>query len=309
MNALEVNNISKSFNGIKAVKDVSFTVPSGSVFGLIGRNGAGKTTTIRMLLNIYVPDSGEILFKGRKADNHFRDASGYLPEERGVYKKMKVLDLLKFFAEIKGKSGKDVEKVATAYLEKFDLLSRKDSRIEDLSKGNQQKVQFIATILHNPEFIILDEPFSGLDPINTGLLKDIIIELKQKNKVIILSTHLMDYAEKMCDEIVLIEKGSNILSGNLHVIKKSFAEGSIIMDHFGDLSFLNGHPMVKETEQYGNTTGIRLKDPGSTQQFLKFLIEKGIEIKRFSANDISLQEIFIKLVGNNRNEEPSDVQH
>jgi len=191
MFALEVKDLTKSFDGIKAVDSVSFVIPEGCVFGLIGRNGAGKTTTIRMMMNIYLPDSGEVLLRGVKVGQEFRDKVGYLPEERGLYKKMKVLETLLFFAELKGKKGKTIEKSAMEYLERFELTDRKNSKIEDLSKGNQQKVQFIATILHDPEFIILDEPFSGLDPINTNMLKEIILELKRRNKVIIFSTHLM----------------------------------------------------------------------------------------------------------------------
>jgi len=194
MNALEVKNLCKSFGIVKAVDDVSFGVPEGSIFGLIGRNGAGKTTTIRMMMNIYLPDAGEVFLRGEKVTAAFKDKVGYLPEERGLYKKMKVLDTLLYFAELKGKSGKEVERKAVEYLEKFELADRKLSKIEDLSKGNQQKVQFIATILHDPEFIILDEPFSGLDPINTNLLKEIILDLKRQGRVIIFSTHLMDFA-------------------------------------------------------------------------------------------------------------------
>ncbi|HSD64499.1 MAG TPA: ATP-binding cassette domain-containing protein, partial [Ignavibacteriaceae bacterium] len=205
MHALEVQHLSKSFDSVKAVDDISFTIPEGSVFGLIGRNGAGKTTTIRMMMNIYLPDSGEVVLKGSQIGQEFKDQVGYLPEERGLYKKMKVLETLLFFAELKGKTGIDIENKAMYYLNKFDLAARKNSKLEDLSKGNQQKIQFITTILHDPEFIILDEPFSGLDPINTDLLLEIILELKNRNKVIILSTHLMDFAEKLCDHIVMID--------------------------------------------------------------------------------------------------------
>ena len=194
---LELQSVSRQFGGLKVLQDVSLRVPQGSIFGLIGRNGAGKTTTIRMMMNIYLPDSGEVILRGTKVGQEFKDKVGYLPEERGLYKKMKVLETLLYFAELKGKSGKEIEKKALQYLKRFDLLDRKLAKVEDLSKGNQQKIQFIATILHDPDFIILDEPFSGLDPINTNLLKEIILEMKQKGKVIIFSTHLMDFAEKM----------------------------------------------------------------------------------------------------------------
>ena len=197
MYVLEVKELTKSFGKIKAVDHVSFTVPEGSVFGIIGRNGAGKTTTIRMMMNIYIPDSGEVILRGTKIGQEFKDKAGYLPEERGLYKKMKVWDTLLYFAELKGKTGREIERKANYYLKKFELFDRKNSKLEDLSKGNQQKIQFITTILHDPEFLILDEPFSGLDPINTDILKEIILDLKSQGKIIILCTHLMDFAERL----------------------------------------------------------------------------------------------------------------
>ena len=230
MNALEVKNLCKSFGIVKAVDDVSFGVPEGSIFGLIGRNGAGKTTTIRMMMNIYLPDAGEVFLRGEKVTAAFKDKVGYLPEERGLYKKMKVLDTLLYFAELKGKSGKSVERKAVEYLEKFELADRKLSKIEDLSKGNQQKVQFIATILHDPEFIILDEPFSGLDPINTNLLKEIILDLKRQGRVIIFSTHLMDFAERLCDHITMIDQGKVLLSGSLKELKSKYGQKHVSLN-------------------------------------------------------------------------------
>ncbi len=298
MNALEVKNLTKTFDGVKAVDSASFEVPEGSIFGLIGRNGAGKTTTIRMMMNIYLPDSGEVILRGTKVGQEFKNKVGYLPEERGLYKKMKVLETLLFFAEIKGVTGKDVEQKALDYLERFDLLDRKDSKVEDLSKGNQQKIQFISTVLHNPEFIILDEPFSGLDPINTNLLKEIILEKKQEGKVIILSTHLMEFAEKMCDHIAMIDHGRIILNGSLEEIKSKYAQQNISFTYNGDISFLNNNPIIEKISDYGNTTGIKVKDSSHIQQLLKLLIENEIEVKNFNANDISLQEIFIELAGN-----------
>src|SRR5664279_1695648 len=228
MFVLEVKELTKSFGTIKAVDHVSFTVPEGSVFGLIGRNGAGKTTTTRMMMNIYLPDSGEVILRGTKIGQEFKDKAGYLPEERGLYKKMKVWDTLLYFAELKGKTGREIERKANYYLSKFDLIERKSSKLEDLSKGNQQKIQFITTILHDPEFLILDEPFSGLDPVNTDLLKDIILELKSRGKVIILSTHLMDFAERLCDHIALIDTGKIMLHGSLDEIKNKFARNNVI---------------------------------------------------------------------------------
>ncbi|MGE5499880.1 MAG: ABC transporter ATP-binding protein, partial [Syntrophothermus sp.] len=269
MNALEVKNLSKIFGSLRAVDDVSFSVPEQSIFGLIGRNGAGKTTTIRMMMNIYLPDKGEVIFQGVKVGQEFRNRVGYLPEERGLYKKMKVLETLMFFAELKGKSGKAVEKKAMEYLDRFQLADRKLSKVEDLSKGNQQKVQFITTILHDPDFIILDEPFSGLDPVNTNLLKEIILEFKKAGKVIIFSTHLMDFAEKMCDHIAMIDKGKLILDGSLKEIKSKYAQRNVSLSYSGDISFLKENPMIEKIEDFGNVTGIRVKDPGYTKDLLK----------------------------------------
>lgn len=297
MYALEVKNLTKTFDKIVAVDNASFEVPEGSIFGLIGRNGAGKTTTIRMMMNIYLPDSGEVVLRGTKVGQDFKNQVGYLPEERGLYKKMKVVDILYYFAELKGKTGRTLHKKADEYLKRFELYDRRLSKIEDLSKGNQQKVQFIATILHDPEFIILDEPFSGLDPINTNLLREIILEMKQKGKVIIFSTHLMDFAEKMCDHIVMIDHGKIILKGALGQIKSKYAQKNISLTYDGDISFLNSDSIVEKISDYGNTTGIRLKNANQSQQLLRMLLDRNVTVKKFDANDISLQEIFIELAG------------
>ena len=297
MYALEVKNLTKTFDKIVAVDNASFEVPEGSIFGLIGRNGAGKTTTIRMMMNIYLPDSGEVVLRGVKVGQDFKNQVGYLPEERGLYKKMKVVDILYYFAELKGKTGRALHKKTDEYLKRFELYDRRFSKIEDLSKGNQQKVQFIATILHDPEFIILDEPFSGLDPINTNLLKEIILEMKQRGRVIIFSTHLMDFAEKMCDHIVMIDHGKIILKGALSQIKSKYAQRNVSLTYDGDISFLKSDSIIEKISDYGNTTGIKLKDANQTQQLLRMLLDNNVTVKKFDANDISLQEIFIELAG------------
>jgi len=295
--ALVAKNLTKRFDKTTAVDNVSFNIPEGSVFGLIGRNGAGKTTTIRMLMNIFFPDEGEIRFRGNLVDQKFRDNVGYLPEERGLYKKMKLLDTIMFFAELKGKTGPVIKAKAMEYLERFDLADRKNSKLEDLSKGNQQKIQFICTIIHDPEFIILDEPFSGLDPINTNILKEIILDLKQQGKVIIFSTHLMDFAEKMCDHIAIIHQGKLVENSNLAQLKKKYGQRNVNVIYEGDISFLNDHPMIEKIEDYGRATGIRLKSADDTQTLLKLLIDNNIIIKKFDANDISLHDIFVDLTG------------
>ncbi len=299
MNALEIRNLVKTFDGFKAVDDASFAVPEGSVFGLIGRNGAGKTTTIRMMMNILLPDSGEVILRGSQIGQQFRDKVGYLPEERGLYKKMKVMETLLYFAELKGKTGRDVSNKANKYLERFQLGDRKNSKIEDLSKGNQQKIQFITTILHDPEFIILDEPFSGLDPINTDLLREIIVELKSEGKIIIFSTHLMDFAEKMCDHIAMIDQGKIILNGPLADIKTKHAQRNVTINYQGDISFLKNYDFIEKIENFGNVTGIRVSDASLIQKLLKLLVENNVTINKFNANEISLHEIFVELAGGN----------
>lgn len=297
MYSLEVRKLTKTFDKVVAVDNATFEVPDGSIFGLIGRNGAGKTTTIRMMMGIYLPDNGDVVLKGVKVGQEFKNRVGYLPEERGLYKKMKVMDTLLYFAELKGKTGRAVQKKAEEYLKRFDLYDRRLSKVEDLSKGNQQKIQFIGTILHDPDFIILDEPFSGLDPVNTNLLKDIILEMKSKGKVIIFSTHLMDFAEKMCDHIAMIDHGKIILKGSLNEIKAKHSQKNVSLSYDGDISFLQGHPIIDKMANYGNTTGIRLKQENQTQELLKLLVERNVIVKKFDANDISLQEIFIEYAG------------
>ncbi len=297
MNALEVRHLCKSFGDLKAVDDVSFGVPEGCVFGLIGRNGAGKTTTIRMMMNVFGPDSGEILFKGKRTDDEFRRKVSYLPEERGLYKSMKIIDLLHFFLEIRGIDPGKVKKEINDYLERFSLADRQQGKVEDLSKGNQQKIQFIAAILSNPDVLVLDEPFSGLDPVNAGLLKDIVMDLKKQGKVIIFSTHLMELAERMCDQIALIHKGKLVLNGSLGSIKQKYSQRNVTLVHEGNLSFLHGNPLIESLNDYGNFTGIRVKRNEDVQALLRLLIQHDIVIKRFDANDISLQEIFLEVAG------------
>ena len=302
MSLLEIKNLSKSFGNLKAVDNVSFTVPEGSVFGLIGRNGAGKTTTIRMMMNIYLPDEGEVLLEGAQIGQDFRNKVGYLPEERGLYKKMKVMDTLLYFAALKGAEGKPVEKAAIEYLKMFNLEDRKTSKVEDLSKGNQQKIQFITTVLHNPQFLILDEPFSGLDPINTDILTNLIMKFKDEGKIIILSTHLMDFAERLCSHIAMIDKGRLILNGQLNEIKANWAAKNITVEFSGDISFLKNSTLVEDITTTNNSAIIKMKQPDTEQEILKLLIQNGVNVHKFIANDISLHEIFISLAGSNNSE-------
>jgi len=211
------------------------------------------------------------------------------------------MDTLLFLAELKGKTGKAVERKALNYLKRFDLAERKNSKIEDLSKGNQQKIQFIAAILHDPEFLIFDEPFAGLDPINTDLLKDIILEKKEEGKVIIFSTHLMDFAEKLSDHIAMIDHGKIILQGSLSEIKSEFAQRNVTLEAVGDLSFLDSEAFVEKVENFGNTVAIKVKEASQTQDLLKLLIQNDVKVNKFAANEISLHEIFVTLAGKDSN--------
>src|SRR6185436_11658802 len=226
---VKLNGVSKSFGEFTAVRELSLDVRAGRVFGLLGPNGAGKTTTIRMIVNITAPDTGTILLFGRKINSSLQDRIGYLPEERGLYKKMRVADQLRFFAEIKNLRGKQVESRIDEWLARVKLSEWKNKRAMELSKGMQQKIQFIMAVLHEPDLVILDEPFSGLDPVNVELLKDVVLELKRTGKTVIFSTHQMELAEKICDDICLINRSQKILDGSLRQIKKSFGRNAVAL--------------------------------------------------------------------------------
>ncbi|MGI8542975.1 MAG: ABC transporter ATP-binding protein, partial [Aridibacter sp.] len=221
---LQVENVSKYFGEFTAVEDLSFEIRAGRVFGFLGPNGAGKTTTIRMIVGITIPDEGKVELFGKKITPEIRDRIGYLPEERGLYRKMKVHDQLRYFAALKGVPGKEADKRIDFWLERMKLSEWKLKKSTDLSKGMSQKLQFIATMLHDPDLLILDEPFSGLDPVNVEFMKDVISEIKAQNKTIIFSTHLMETAEKLCDDILLLNKSRKVLSGSLRQIKESYGK-------------------------------------------------------------------------------------
>lgn len=292
MEAIDVNNISKSFNGKEIIKDISFRVHQGEVFGLLGPNGAGKTTTIRMLLEIISPDSGTISIMGKNA-SRLKDRIGYLPEERGLYKKRKVLEVLEYFGMLKGLERKEAKSRATHLLKNLGLEMNMHMKVQELSKGMQQKVQLIATLIHNPHILILDEPFSGLDPVNSRLIKDIIIQEKQKGKSIILSTHMMYEVERMCDRILMINQGGLVLYGNLSEIKKKFGKNALQVEYSGELGELSG---VLKIEDYGKYAEILPEENTSPGDILRQLIDKDLEIKRFETAQPSLDEIFVSVV-------------
>jgi ABC-2 type transport system ATP-binding protein len=295
MNALEVKNLSKSFRTVKADNNVSFAVPENSIFGLIGRNGAGKTTTIRMLMNIYQPDNGEIFLRGSKIGEEFKSKVGYLPEERGLYKKMKVLETLLYFAELKGKSAKDISQKAMEYLERFDLKDRANSKIEDLSKGNQQKIQFITSILHDPEFLILDEPFSGLDPINVETFKNEIVEMANKGSMIIFSSHRMEHVELFCKKLVVLVKGKTVLDGYLKDIKEKYRKKNIFIKADVTKEELTKIKGVVEVIEHADEWEVKIEDNSHIDDVFKAINKK--RVTKFVVEEPSLNEIFVSKVG------------
>lgn len=292
---LSVRDIRKTFGKVKAVDGVSFDVRRGSITGLLGRNGAGKTTTIRMITGIFHPDTGSIEWDGSSSKNA-QDRLGYLPEERGLYKQMKVLEHLMFLAEIKSRRASEVKDSAEKWLRRFELWEKKDAKVEELSKGNQQKVQLIGTLLHGPELIILDEPMSGLDPVNVVLVRNIIRELRDEGMTILLSTHMMGEAEKLADQIVLIHNGSIVLSGSIGEIKNREGENHLHVEFEGDGGFLSSLSGVEKATVYGSTAELLLAPDADSQEVLSDAMKR-LKIRRFEIGAPSLEEIFIREVG------------
>ena len=293
---LAVRNVVKTFGAVRAVDGVSFTVRRGTITGLLGRNGAGKTTTIRMITGIFLPDSGSIDWLGGSGDASFRDRIGYLPEERGLYKQMKLVELLVFLAEIKGRRGPDVRPSIDRWLERFELSAKRDAKVEELSKGNQQKVQLIGTLLHDPELIILDEPQSGLDPVNMVLVRNLLSELRREGKTILLSTHMMAEAEKMTDEIILINQGKVVLEGTLDQVRSSFGKNTLHIDYDGDGAFLGGLTDVRQSSILNNSAELSLHEGADPQRVLEACMGR-LRIRRFELATPSLESIFIDKVG------------
>jgi ABC-2 type transport system ATP-binding protein len=294
---LAVRDVVKVFGDVRAVDGVSFTVRRGTITGLLGRNGAGKTTTIRMITGIFMPDSGSIQWLGGgTGGGAFRDQVGYLPEERGLYKQMKVVEHLLFLAEIKGRKAASVRPQIDRWLERFELRDKRDAKVEELSKGNQQKVQLIGTLLHDPELIILDEPQSGLDPVNMVVVRNLLRELKDEGRTILLSTHMMGEAEKMADEIVLIHRGKVVLQGGLEQVRESFGRNTLHLDYEGDGAFLEHLPNVKEANVVTNAAELTLTDGADPQKVLEAAMGR-LRIRRYELGTPSLEKIFIDQVG------------
>ncbi len=296
MNILELHNLKKYFATQKAVDDISFNIEQGSIFGLLGPNGAGKTTLLRMITGIFYPDSGHIIFNGKKYDP-VKDVGyiGYMPEERGLYKKMKIGEQALYLAQLKGLSKPDATRKIKEWFVKFEMQSWWNKKVEDLSKGMSQKLQFVITVLHEPKLIILDEPFSGLDPINANLIKDEIFNLAKKGSTVIFSTHRMEQVEEICDHIVLVNKGEKILDGTVTDIKNRFKEN---MYQLGVATMPeNLMTYIFEVIRHQpNQLLIKLQHESTTNDVLKYFIDQGIAIHSFNEVLPSLNDIFIKLV-------------
>jgi ABC-2 type transport system ATP-binding protein len=305
--AVRIDGISKRFAATLAVNNLSLSVPRGSVYGLLGPNGAGKTTTIRMILDIIVPDSGtiELLGQPHRAAG-VSNRVGYLPEERGLYKKMQVRRVLKFLAELKGVDAKTADKRISVWLERFSLkTAEKDwgnSKVDELSRGMQQKVQFIGTLLHEPDLVILDEPFSGLDPINSQALKDAIVDLKHAGKTVIFSTHLMDNAERLCDSVCIVARGEKVLDGEVKAVKAERGTRNVALSIDGDASggvraVLDDPKLVARMDDQNRFFEIELAPKADPQELLKKVLAAGASVRRFEMISPSLHQIFLERVG------------
>ncbi|MDQ3667598.1 MAG: ATP-binding cassette domain-containing protein [Acidobacteriota bacterium] len=288
--------MTKRFGEFTAVNDLSLVVRAGRIYGLIGPNGAGKTTTIRMIVNITAPDSGAIELFGQQINAELQDRIGYLPEERGLYRKMRISDQLLFFAELKDFKGKTAREAVDRWLERMKLVEWKNQKAEALSKGMQQKIQFIAAVIHDPDLLILDEPFSGLDPINMELLKDIVLEFKADGKTIIFSTHLMELAERICDDICLINRSQKVLEGSLRDVKRSFGRNCIALRAEGGDGVLADTRIVSSVKRQSDEVEALLAEGVDPQVVLKRLLESGARITKFELVEPTLHDIFIEKV-------------
>ena len=296
MPTIELHQVRKCYDQFVAVNDLSFSIEQGAVFGLLGPNGAGKTSTIRMMIGITVPDSGDISLFGKPFERKSLQRVGYLPEERGLYKKMKILDQLVFLGELHGMTPAAAREQAMAWCRRLEIDAWVHKKVEELSKGMQQKIQFIAALLHDPEFIIMDEPFFGLDPVNATLLKDVLLDLKKKGKTILFSTHRMDQVEKLCDSICLINQGTAVLQGDLKAIKARYGKNNVQIEYEGNGDFLEKNPLVSAYNNYGNYVEVRLAPGADAQQLLHMVADRS-RVNKFELMEPSLEEIFINTVG------------
>jgi len=297
MDALSIEGVSKSFGKVRAVDDLTAGVPAGSIYGFLGPNGAGKTTLIRMLMNIIYADSGRIEILGEESSKaDVKNSIGYMPEERGLYGKMRVGKVLSYIAAIKGMSRTDRTRAVREWLERVELTDWAHKKVEELSKGMQQKLQFVATVINDPEILILDEPFSGLDPVNLDVLKDIILAKRDTGRTIVLSTHMMDQAERLCDFILLINSGKKVIDGTLDQIRGRYESSTVVIEAEGDTSFVSDLPMVERTNPAGRKLEVSLREGADSQELLRALVER-VRLRAFEVKVPSLHEIFVHLVG------------
>ncbi len=296
MNAILLDEVCKSFGEVCAVVNLSVQVPTGSIYGFLGPNGAGKSTTLRMIMNIIRPDSGNVSIFGNGSIEQAKRQIGYMPEERGLYRKMTTARVLAYFGALKGISADELGRRVRRWLERVGLGDWTDKKVEDLSRGMHQKLQFAVTVINEPELLILDEPFSGLDPLNQELVKDIILEMRHEGKTVIFSTHVMHEAEQLCDYILLINKGKSIIDGKLNQIRSQQKSGAVSVELEGDTSFIDAIPIVTRVESDGHRTEITLAENADPQQLLRALVDR-VRVQSFEVKVPSLHEIFVNLVG------------
>jgi ABC-2 type transport system ATP-binding protein len=302
MYAIELESVSKSFGPVRAVDALSVRVPPGSVYGFLGPNGAGKTTTLRMIMDIIRPDSGAIRLFGQGAPSGMHSRVGYMPEERGLYRKMTAMAVLIYFGSLKGLTGTDLRQRATRWLERISLTQYANKKVEELSRGMHQKLQFAVTAINDPELVILDEPFSGLDPVNQDLLREMIAEMRRAGRTVLFSTHVMHEAERLCDFIVLINRGRVVVDGTLDEVRRGHESHIISVELEGDVGFVRTLPLVWEVRPEGRRLELRLRNGADPQELLKTLVERA-RVRAFEIKQPSLHEIFIRLVGGNHVED------
>lgn len=297
-NTVELRGVTKRYDEFVAVDHLSFEIREGSVFGMLGPNGAGKTSTIRMMMGITLPDEGDVFCFGQRFERKLLERIGYMPEERGLYKKMKVLDHLIFLGQLKGLSESEARRRSLDWANRLEIADWADKKVEELSKGMQQKIQFIATLLHDPPLIIMDEPFSGLDPANAVQLKDVLIDLKKSGKTILFSTHRMDTVERLCDTICLVDHGRAVLMGELKQVKSSYGKNSVHVEYEGDSTFLQDKSLVESFNDYGNYVEVQLTKGADSQALLRSIASRA-RVNKFELVEPSLEAIFIDVVKKN----------
>lgn len=293
---LQVQNVTKRFGAYTAVNQLDFHIPEAEMFGLLGANGAGKTTTFRMIIGLLDPTEGMITWNGERIDESKSSLIGYLPEERGLYPKLKVREQLIYFARLRGMNKHDAAKEMDKWLERFKVPEYREKRVEELSKGNQQKIQLISAVLHKPKLLILDEPFSGLDPVNVEMLKEAVIDLRNEGTTIVFSSHRMEHVEELCENLCILQKGSPVVAGHLKDIKRSFGKKNVVIHADFNLDFLGNYPGVTKTKTTTEGMVLQIQEEAVAEKILHELVAKGF-VRRFELQEPSLNDIFIEKVG------------